>query len=259
MGPRIPSKLLQIKIDSEKKERSLQAAELQVIEEWAKPASNRLSVRSIALAHGVAPSTLAARIHGRKSNAEFAKERRLLGEQEEIVLADYVRESAERAFPLTYPLIRDCAALILRIRDPEGDVGQQWVYRWMLTHPDLQVYTSGPLDQARINGMNPQAMEIYWRALYKVYYELRPIDDPIGSPVIWAMDETGVMVGFGGKQKVVGAAGKNIQHKGRDGNRELVTVMVTICADGSRLKEMIIFKGKRFQQRWAEANRNNLR
>lgn len=93
-------------------------------------------------------------------------------------------------------------------------------------------------------------LELYWKALDKVYHHLRPEDDPVEAPFLFGMDETGIMLGVGGKQKVVGASGQKIQHMKRDGNRELVTVMVTICADGTKLKEWIIFKGKNFQDRW---------
>lgn len=241
-------------------ERRLQKAELLMEVEGKKTnKSDQVSNRAIALANGVAPSTLDTCLNRWKSKAQFAEERRLLGKQEEIVLANYIQESAERAFPLTCTLIRNCVINLVQSRSPGTGVGQKWVYRWMLRHPELRVYTSSPLDQVRIDGMNPHVMDLYWKALRKVFYELWPEDDPVDAPFISAMDETGMMLGIGGKQKVVGTSGKNIQHLGCEGNRKLVTVMVTICADGTKLKEWIIFKGKKFQERWTERNLNNLR
>lgn len=75
---------------------------------------------------------------------------------------------------------------------------------------------------------------------------------------LFAMDETGSGLGVAGKMKVVGAARQAIQHIRQDGNRENVTIMVTICADGTRLRDTIIFKGKRFQARWMSRNEADL-
>jgi len=54
--------------------------------------------------------------------------------------------------------------------------------------------------------------------------------------------------------KVSRHRGTKVQHKIGSVNRENVTVLVTICANGTALKPTIIFKGQHFQQRWAENN-----
>jgi len=50
--------------------------------------------------------------------------------------------------------------------------------------------------------------------------------------------------------------GKDVRHEGAlrayDGGRELVTVIETICGDGSGLWPMIIFKGENIQEDWVE-------
>ncbi|KIO17068.1 hypothetical protein M407DRAFT_41553, partial [Tulasnella calospora MUT 4182] len=61
---------------------------------------------------------------------------------------------------------------------------------------------------------------------------------------MFAVDETGLMMGVAPSQIVVGERGRRNLHLRQNGNRQLVTSVVTICADGSRLKETIIFKGK---------------
>ena len=39
-----------------------------------------------------------------------------------------------------------------------------------------------------------------------------------------------------------------------DGNRELVTVIETVCADGNALPPSVIFKGARINSEWARTN-----
>ena len=68
------------------------------------------------------------------------------------------------------------------------------------------------------------------------------------------MDESGFPPSHQGVKCVVGRRGTKVQHKIGSANRENVTVLVTICTDGTALKPTIIFKGQHFQQRWAENN-----
>jgi len=44
------------------------------------------------------------------------------------------------------------------------------------------------------------------------------------------------------------------QHKQGGADRENVTAIVTICADGTTLRPTIIFKGQNFMTKWAENN-----
>ena len=48
-----------------------------------------------------------------------------------------------------------------------------------------------------------------------------------------------------------------MQHLQSSHNRELVTVITTICADGQALKPSIIFKGKNLQEAWVKDNPMN--
>src|ERR1700677_2084652 len=55
----------------------------------------------------------------------------------------------------------------------------------------------------------------------------------------------------------MGAAGQKGQYQQQDGNRENITVLVTIGADGSTLPPTIIFKGKAYQAIWKQDNPAN--
>ncbi|KIJ52065.1 hypothetical protein M422DRAFT_157164, partial [Sphaerobolus stellatus SS14] len=68
------------------------------------------------------------------------------------------------------------------------------------------------------------------------------------------MDESGFPPESARTQRVLGRRGTKIQHKQGTANRENVTVLVTICADGGVLRPTIIFKGKNIQQGWGANN-----
>ncbi|KZP33337.1 CENP-B protein, partial [Athelia psychrophila] len=56
----------------------------------------------------------------------------------------------------------------------------------------------------------------------------------------WGADEIGIEMGYTPKRRVVGPRGQKIQHDQGDANREMVTVMNTICADGTYLKPTVV-------------------
>jgi hypothetical protein len=69
---------------------------------------------------------------------------------------------------------------------------------------------------------------------------------------MYGMDEIGCVLEYAPCRCVVGPPGRKIQHDQADGNREMVTVVNTICADGTYLKPIVVYKGKNFLIRWTE-------
>jgi hypothetical protein len=84
--------------------------------------------------------------------------------------------------------------------------------------------------------------------------EDRPNFVPILEENIYGTDESGFFPEGGVRVRVIGARGKKTQHQQSDGGRENTTVIVTICADGSSIKPVVIYKGKHFQVKWDQDN-----
>ena len=76
----------------------------------------------------------------------------------------------------------------------------------------------------------------------------------ITAPLMYAVDETGVTGQMGQKERVMGARKKGLHYQQVGGSHENMTVLVTICADGSSLPPAVIFKGKAYQTDWNDNN-----
>ena len=63
-----------------------------------------------------------------------------------------------------------------------------------------------------------------------------------------------MQLGVSEKEHVVGGHGKKVQHQIRGVDRENTTVICTICADGTSIPPMVIFKGTTFRVKWLEQN-----
>ena len=137
--------------------------------------------------------------------------------------------------------------------DFEG-VGHNWTDRFILKHKGhLSGSWSRPLDKARAQAGNPIAKADYFAKL-KTAIEGKEGEDPIPTELIFGVDETGVQEGVGCKERVYGKPTKKFQHQQRSGEQENITVIVTVCADGSSLPPAVIFKGKNFQTSWKQDN-----
>ena len=180
------------------------------------------------------------------------KDQQKLKPSEEQTLVNFLIESAERGFPQTLHQIENFANLIRQSRlGPECEkVGENWVGRFLDRHREiLQTHWSKPLDTQRARAMNPQAKK-EWFELVKKYV----VDVGILPENLYGMDETGCPPSDQGTQKVVGGRGVKTMHKTGGADRENVTALVTICADGTALHLTIIFKAKRFNGQWANNN-----
>ncbi len=109
------------------------------------------------------------------------------------------------------------------------------------------------MDHSRARAVNPITKEHFYGLLDKVI-QGEGEDDVILTENIYGADETGIQGGIGVKHKVYGPADQSIQHEQRGGDHENITVLVSICADGTSLVPPVIFKGKGYNMDWDQEN-----
>jgi len=68
------------------------------------------------------------------------------------------------------------------------------------------------------------------------------------------MDKKGIQLGVGGQiRALVDCDQKNVQQV-EDGNRELITVIECVSADGTAIRPSVVFKGVRRNLEWGRDN-----
>jgi len=199
---------------------------------------------------------------GVRSLIEFNREKAWLLPGEEKIILDFILKLASRGWLLSKQRTRDHINRICQARlgakFPEGGVGECWVDRFLGCHNDLiQTYQAHPLKSLHGRAVNPFTHRRFYDLLGRT---LKTGDN--GSPItkenIYGSDESGFQTGTGSSnEKVIGAAGKCIQHQQKTGNRENITVMVMICADGTSVPPAVIFKGSKYLVKWKQDNPTN--
>jgi hypothetical protein len=133
-------------------------------------------------------------------------------------------------------------------------VGDAWVTRFLHRHRETLTYKwTSAMDASRHNADNSEK--------YSHYFDLlrSKIDEYSIEPRhTYNMDEKGLAIGLVNRSKRVFSKAtwdsKGKRQSLQDGNREWVTILAAICADGSTLSPGIIFTGKPngLQQSWLE-------
>jgi hypothetical protein len=212
----------------------------------------------------VAHNTVQTRWTGAtQSRHAAADDMSLLDTSETENVLNFLVEMADHGTPLTHDMLRDLIMSILQTHptsqrhpnnnDDNGEpvLGKNWTYRFISKHSDrVKVYLSSPLDSKRARAVNPNTDAAWFEMLGKILHKYK-----IDNDCLYGCDETGFQIGMVHRQYVIGGAGKKQQYKQKESDsRETITAVVTICADGTSISPLVIFKGKAFSVKWAENN-----
>ncbi|KAJ3512249.1 hypothetical protein NMY22_g15390 [Coprinellus aureogranulatus] len=202
-------------------------------------------------------STMRRRYAGVQSRAERNRDySSILTKEEENELVDFLVACSDRSFPLSHRRLEEHATEIAKAHWGEdfAGLGHNWTDRFMIRHQDrVRAVWSHTLDTNRAQGANPINKADYFKKLNEVQ-QGQGGDDVIRTGDTYAVDESGLQTGQGQKERVFGRVDARIQQQQRSGNKENITVIVSVCADGSSLPPAVVFKGQTFLTTWKQDN-----
>ena len=200
--------------------------------------SSDYTISEIARKHAVGRSALSRRVNLKSTNsAHFHESKRLLNNRQEEVLLKYIRRLCERCLPPTPRIIANIAEEISGHKPSKN-----WSTRFITRHKH-------EIDARFLNTIDLARHKADSRASYEQYFKIiceRMEQYQITAENIYNMDEKGFLIGR--LQKTRRVVSRDLYEQGRllgagqDGNREWITVVATICADGSKLSPALIYK-----------------
>lgn len=204
-----------------------------------------LGLRKAAELFGLPRETLRNRFNGTtKSHIQASIAKRALTPAEEEVLVEWCKVMGRRGIPLTHATVRDHAS------DISGrEIGVSWTARFMKRHPSLKIKWTTGLEACRARSLNATLVNEFYDMLEEVVKEYK-----IHESDIYNMDEKGIQLGVGGRVAAIVDRDQKDVYQIENGNRELVTMIETVCADGSSLRPTVIYPGKRRDLEWGRNN-----
>jgi hypothetical protein len=203
------------------------------------------SIRSLAYEFKIPRSTLQDRLKGKRSIKTFASGRQRLTTHEEASIYRMAVQMASWGWPISIHGLRGFVEDLLKARGDYEPLGVNWYSRFLDRHPELKLFQSRVLDQARQTAANYQTLAS-WFDLYittKLRYGIADNDE-------YNMDEKGVMKGIGDAVKVIIPRQQKTASSIQPDNREWVSIIECIGFNGYVLPPYIIFEGKQLQQSW---------
>jgi len=212
----------------------------------------RPSLRKFSQNHNVNRTTLTRYLEGtHTTKTESSQRRQKLSPEEEDTIVRAVIDQGNRGFPFSHDRVERIANEILMTRTGSNDhVGKNWVDRFINRHEDqVHTYWTKHLPGNRAGAVNPTNVRSWEDILNDevVVPGIRPED-------MYGMDETHMPPEFAQMRRVIAGKGKSIQYEQGGSTKETVTVLVTICADGTTLRPNVIFKAKRLAPEWFDDN-----
>lgn len=118
-------------------------------------------------------------------------------------------------------------------------IGKNWISQFLNRHPILATKLAVRMDRQRVYANNPITISDHFRKLGKIIRS-----EGIKPRAITNVDEKGIMLGFSSKTKVITQRGKRNPHVKQHGEREMVTLVEAVTADGYIFPTFLITKGK---------------
>ena len=192
----------------------------------------------IAQEYGVNRSTLSRRHRGQTaSRTASAEERRNLHPQQEQQLLRYIEQLTERGLPPTRAMIQRFGSEIAK-----RELGIHWVDRYIKRYEIhlISRWATG-IDRSRHQAESQSKYSLYFELLRSKIskYNIKPRH-------MYNMNEKGFMLGILTRSKRVFS--RRMYEEGKikahiqDGNREWITLLACICADGSAFDPAIIYQ-----------------
>jgi DDE superfamily endonuclease/Tc5 transposase DNA-binding domain len=209
------------------------------------------SIRDASQKLGISRSTLAHRQNGRQSRAVSHQSSQNLSEAEEDALAKWISTSTVTGIPPSYVMIRQIAehirhhrvanvndAFIEHVSYPP--LGKHWVSNFMKRHPQFKATYARRIEAARLEQSTEENVKKWLDAVSSTLQ-----DNDIRPCNVYNMDETGFNIGAMQAGRVVVDMTRNVNYKKHPGRQEWVTVVESICADGTVIPPLVIFKGEK--------------
>jgi DDE superfamily endonuclease/helix-turn-helix, Psq domain len=204
-----------------------------------------LSARAAATIYKCSHATLSRRLKGTQSRYNSMPNSRNLTSLEEVTIVQYILDLDARLYPPRLADVEDMANRLLAERDTPP-VGKRWASNFVKRQPELRTRFLRRYDYKRAQCEDPETIRAWFVLVKNVITKYGVVDADI-----YNFDETGFIMGIISTGMVVTRAERHSNVKlVQPGNREWVTVIQGVNAQGWTVPPFIIVSGKYHLSSW---------
>ncbi|KAL9568850.1 hypothetical protein ACKAV7_006995 [Fusarium commune] len=207
----------------------------------------KLSIRRAATIYEIKEQRLRRRRNGIQSRVNWIPKSRKLSDLEEEVIVQFILDLDSRGFPPRLRGVEEMANRLLADRNA-SPVGKRWASNFIKRHPELKMRFFRKYDYQRAKCEDPIIIRNWFTLVANTIakYGITLAD-------IYNFDETGFMMGMIASGMVVTGAERRGNPKSiQPGNREWVTVIQAINAEGWAIQPFIVVAGQYHLSHWYE-------
>lgn len=123
--------------------------------------------------------------------------------------------------------------------EEKGEAGKSWWRRFRVRHTDLTQRLSDPLDHLR-RGVKAEDISLLFQLIREA---IQQHGGRFDADQVFNLDETSFVIA-GGRVYVIVERGSGHAHCAGNANRETLTLLLCVCANGTHLPPLLIVKGK---------------
>ena len=203
------------------------------------------SIRAAARAYTVAESSVRDRYHGKPTRQQGHSHRQLLSPVQERMLVRWSLDLKATKEAPTCAQLRSMASVISQINGGPHTVSESWIPAFIRRNPDVRIKRGIALDIKRAQGLTEANIQEWYDGLLRVVRR-----KSIQRKHTYNVDEIGNAFGMVSNQRVIGSSNTTTTIIQTSNEREWVTAIECISAEGTVLTPLVIFKGKHVQQQW---------
>jgi DDE superfamily endonuclease/Tc5 transposase DNA-binding domain/helix-turn-helix, Psq domain len=212
----------------------------------------------------VPASTLRHRVNGRVSRRESRGGLQKVTPRGEEELVRWITQLTSAGYSPQYSVVRDMAESIRRqfssssgdaslFFNPhdttKGSLGKEWVSNFLQRHSELKSVVGKPIELSRVTETTVEALT----AWFEVFEREVISDEDVLLENVYNFDESGFSIGTIQATRVIVSIRVNSRFQASPGRQEWVTVIESVCADGSAINPVVIFKGEQFNTSWVSS------
>jgi hypothetical protein len=188
---------------------------------------------------------------GKQEKPRWGGQNKILRDDQHAALIQYaVSHAINGGKGATKQMMFNCA-MHLRREEKKSPPSWRWFQEWLKGTPELHVIKTKPIASHRVDLHTEQALRRWFED------ELLPVIEEHNIQYGWQihnMDEKGARVCMPAGEQVVVPIGIKEMYTGVPENRISITIVESICADGTAIPPVVIVPGVRIMVSWFHEN-----